>query len=359
MLDMEGNGENNGASEAQQTVQRCVMRALVTGGTGFLGGALVRRLRDQGDTVTVLGRNSASGEPLQKAGIGFVWGDLADTEIVNRACAGQDVVFHCGANVAPWGRYQELFLTNVTGTKNVIQGCMEQQVARLVHVSTSSIYFGYQDRLQVGEYDRLPSKLVNAYVATKFRAEQAIERAHRDGLPVITIRPRAIFGPGDLRILPRVIGALEQGQLRVVGQGRNVQDLTYIDNVVDALLLCQRSPVTTLGKKYNITNGEPVLIWAKLKELCDRLGYEYPQRHLSFPIAFGAARLLEAIQILFQLKGEPPLTCYTVSLLAKSMTLDISAARRDLGYEPRITMDQGIDRFVDWWKTIHTGQGRL
>lgn len=331
------------------------MRALVTGGTGFLGGALVRRLHAQGDTVTVLGRNSASGEPLQKVGIGFVWGDLADAEIVNRACADQDIVFHCGANVAPWGRYQELFLTNVTGTKNVIQGCIDQQVARLVHVSTPSIYFGNQDRLQVGEYDRLPSKLVNAYIATKFQAEQAIDRAHRDGLPVITIRPRAIFGPGDTKILPRVIRALEQKRLRMIGQGRNVQDFTYIDNVVDALLLCQRSAVTTLGKKYNITNGEPVLIWSKLQELCTKLGYELPQRHLPLGIAFGAARLLEATYLLLQLKGEPPLTCYTVSLLAKSMTLDISAARRDLGYEPRVTMDEGLDRFVAWWKTTRIG----
>lgn len=330
------------------------MRALVTGGTGFLGGALVRRLHERGDEVTVFGRNETAGARLQAQGIRFLRGDLADALAVQRACAEKNIVFHCGANVAPWGRYRDFYATNVVGTQNIIRSCMEQQVARLVHVSTPSIYFSYQDRLNVGEYDPLPARLVNAYAATKFQAEQAIDRAHRDGLPVITLRPRAIFGPGDTTIFPRVIRALEQGRLRIIGSGDNMQDLTYIDNVVDALLLCSEAPPTTLGKKYNITNGEPVRIWVKLKELCDQLGYAFPRRHIPLGVAFTVARLLEITYVLCQRKNEPPLTCYAVSLLAKSMTLDISAAQRDLGYRPQISIDEGLDRFVHWWKTQYS-----
>lgn len=329
------------------------MRALVTGGTGFLGSALALRLRAQGDSVTILARNSKGGAHLQGRGIGFVWADLADAEAVSAACADQDIVFHCGANVAPWGRYEDFYAPNVLGTQNVIRGCLEHKVARLVHVSTPSLYFAHQDRLNVGEYDPLPARLVNAYTATKFQAELAIDRAYRNGLPVITLRPRAIFGPGDRTILPRVIRALEEGRLRIIGKGNNWQDLTYIDNVVDALLLCQQAPATTLGKKYNITNGEPVLIWAKLNDLCAQLGYTFPSRHVAFPVAFALATLAESTHALFRLKGEPRLTRYTVSLLAKSMTLDISAARRDLGYQPRISIDEGLERFVDWWEKEH------
>ena len=181
------------------------MRALVTGGTGFLGGALARRLRLQGDAVTVLGRNRTAGARLQAENMRFVWADLTDAAAVNAACAEQEVVFHCGATVAPWGRYQDFYATNVSGTQNIIRGCLEHKVARLIYVSIPSLYFAHQDRLNVGEYHPLPAKLVNAYTITKFQAEQAIDRAYRNELPVITLRPRAIFGPGDTTILPRVI----------------------------------------------------------------------------------------------------------------------------------------------------------
>ncbi len=131
-----------------------------------------------------------------------------------------------------------------------------------------------------------------------------------------------------------MLAALRQNRLRIIGRGDNSQDLTYIDNVVDALLLCWQAPATTLGKKYNISNGEPVLIWAKLAELCAQLGYPFPTRRIPFRLAFGLAALLETAHTWLGLRREPLLTRYAVSLLAKNMTLDISAARRDLGYVP-------------------------
>ncbi len=172
------------------------MRALVTGGTGFLGGALARRLVAEDVEVTVLGRNGRVGQQLQAAGMRFVQADLADAVPVSAACGQQDVVFHCGAAVAPWGRFEDFYATNVNGTEHVIQGCMAHNVARLVHVSTPSIYFAHADRLNVGEYDSLPAQPVNAYAATKLITERAVERAYRNGLPVITIRPPRYFWAG-------------------------------------------------------------------------------------------------------------------------------------------------------------------
>jgi len=199
----------------------------------------------------------------------------------------------------------------------------------------------------------LPSRPVNTYALTKLLAEKEIDRAFAVGLPVITLRPRAIFGPGDTTILPRLINLLQKNRLPIIGDGQNIADLTYIDNVVDALILCMRSPQNSLGKKFNITNGEPVRLWEMVNKLCDELGFVHPQRHLSYPLADAAAAFMEGIYRFLPGQPEPPLTRYTVSTVAKSSTLDIAAARTYLGYEPRVTIEEGFSRFIDWWKRTH------
>ena len=224
-------------------------------------------------------------------------------------------------------------------------------VQRLVHVSTPSIYFGLNSLENVAEDAPLPTRPVNEYARTKLLAEAEINKAFGRGLPVITIRPRAIFGPGDTTILPRLIARLQTGRLPIIGDGRNVIDMTYVENVVDALLLCATSPDATLGKKYNITNGEPTPLWPLIEKLCAALGYPYPSRHIPYPVADGVAALLEVVYRLLPGEPEPPLTRYSVALLAKNTTLDISAARRELGYQPRVSVEEGFHRFVEWWQT--------
>ena len=236
------------------------------------------------------------------------------------------------------------------GTENVIAGCETHGVQRLVHVSTPSIYFGLDSLVNVREYAPLPARPVNEYARTKLLAEVAVDKASAQGLPVITIRPRAIFGPGDTTILPRLIARLKTGRLPVIGDGQNVIDMTYVENVVDGLLLCASSPPETLGKKYNITNGEPTALWPLIAKLCVALGYPYPKRQIPYPVADGVAALLEIVYRLLPGQPEPPLTRYSVALLAKNTTLDISAARRELGYQPRISVDEGFQRFVEWWR---------
>jgi nucleoside-diphosphate-sugar epimerase len=329
------------------------LRALVTGATGFLGGALARRLHGMGWQVTALGRNHEAGAQLTAEGIRFVPVDLTDAAAICDACQGQEIVFHSGALSSPWGRAADFYAANVTGTEHAIRGCMAHGIRRLVHVSTPSIYFSFESRLNVREDDPLPPKPINEYARTKLLAEQAVDRAFHDGLPVITIRPRAIFGPGDTSILPRLIDRLQKGRLRIIGDGQNIADLSYVENVVDALILCANSPASTLGLKYNITNGEPVLLWAKVEKLCAALGLTFPQKQVPYVAADRLARVMEAVSRLLPGQPEPPLTRYAVGVLAKSTTLDISAACRDLGYVPRITLNEGFDRFVHWWKASH------
>lgn len=325
------------------------MKTLITGATGFVGGALARRLHAQSADVTALGRHPIAGKQLQEDGIRFLRADLADKQAITAACAEQDIVFHCGAFCSPWGPYRDFYASNVTGTEHIIHGCQEHDVSRLIYVSTPSLYFTYDTRLNVSERDPLADKQVNFYTQTKLLAEKAIDSAQHAGLPVITIRPRAIFGPGDRTILPRLISRLEQGRLPIIGDESNLIDLTYIDNVVDALLLCANAPSSTLGKKYNITNGEPVNLWHMVQRLCTELNLPYPRQKIPFRLAFMLAWGMEIASRTLLNNKEPLLTRYTVSVLAKSATLDISAARRELGYKANVSVEEGVERFVAWW----------
>lgn len=327
------------------------MKALITGATGFLGGALTRRLHGLGWHVTALGRNASVLNELEALGIKTVQADLSDSYSILHACKGQDIVFHSGALSAPWGRAQDFYNANVLGTENIIHACKENKIKRLVHVSTPSIYFRYETRINVREDAELP-KPVNEYVRTKRMAEEKIDAAFVEGLPAIAIRPRAIFGPRDATIFPRLIDHLKKGQLRIIGDGNNITDLTYIENVVDALILCAESPANTLGKKYNITNGEPIKLWPMIERICKELNLQFPARKISYQTAHTFAGVLESVYRALPNQPEPPLTRYSVFVISQNATLDISAARRELKYEPRISVEEGFQEFIKWWKVM-------
>lgn len=321
---------------------------LVTGATGFLGGALARRLHAAGAAVTAQGRRE--GAALAAAGLRFVRGDLAERAVAAAACAGQHFIFHCAALAAPWGPYKDFYRANVTATENVVAGARQAGAARLIHVSTPSLYFADQPRRNVREDDPLPARQVAAYADTKRLAEQVVDEAQAAGLATITIRPRAIFGPGDGTIFPRLLRQVARGRLRVIGGGANVADFTYIDNVVDGLLLCAHAPAHALGRKYNLTNGEPQPLWPLILKLCADLGYPPPKGRVPLGAALALAGGLELAYTLLRRRTEPPLTRYTVRMLALDATLDISAARRDLGYAPAVSVEEGLRRFVAWWR---------
>lgn len=329
------------------------MRVLVTGGTGFLGKSLSTALHKLGHEVTATGRNERVGAELLAQGIAFFPSRLEDTVQMSRLCEGQEMVFHCGALSSLWGSYNEFYESNVTGTRNVIKGCTANGVHRLIHISTPSIYFDYTDRYRIAESAPLPRKAANWYAQTKRLAEQEVDQAKESGLPVITIRPRAIFGPGDPAIIPRLIQANRQGRLPIIRGGQAVIDLTYIDNAVDALLLCMSAPPAALGRKYNITNDEPIRFIDALHDLFERLGEPMRAQRIPYPAAYLAAGCLEGLARLSGSRKEPLLTRYAVGLLGKSQTLDISAAKELLGYRPRVTVKEGIEAYAAWYKEQH------
>lgn len=326
------------------------MNVLVTGATGFLGQKLALRLVSLGYHVTGVGRNSDIGRFLSTKGIHFKKAALENKEQILQLCQNQQFVFHCGALSSPWGRYKDFYLANVVGTKNVIEGCKQANVKRLIHVSTPSISFYYDERVNVKETDSLPERFVNHYAKTKYLAEIAVDKAFQEGLPTIIIRPRAIFGPGDNAILPRLIKVCEKGMFPKIGSGNVEIDLTYVENVVDALLLCMNSSNETLGEKYNITNGERVNLYNILEDVMKQLEKEFTYKEISYKQAFLIAQFLEYSSMIFLGGKEPILTRYTVSVLSQSQTLDIQKAKEELGYKPAVTIEKGTQKFIEWWK---------
>lgn len=314
------------------------MQVLVTGGTGFLGGCTVRALLERGERVRVLARNAAAATALSEAGAEIWPGDLTDARSVVSACAGMDAVVHAGALSAPWGPPAEFHAVNVGGTEHVLLGCRAHRVARLVHISSPSVVFDGRDQVEATESAPYPRRFSSVYSLTKKLAEDRVREA-RDVSSVI-LRPKALFGPGDTSLVPRLLAAARTGRLPQIGDGGNLVDLTYVENAAHAILLALDSSVS--GRTYTITNGEPVPLWEVVRRVLRHARLDPDLRPLPVPVAHAAALLMEAGG---RITGrEPLLTRYSVAILARTQTYDISAARRDLGYEPVVSLEEGIRR---------------
>ena len=318
---------------------------LITGATGFLGRHLAFRLVKLGHQVTALGRNAEVGQQLQTAGAQFYPVDLLDAAKLVQCTQGVEYVFHCAALSSPWGNYQKFYQANVLGTKNVADACEIAHVKRLIHVSSPSIYFNGMSQLQISETADMPKKFANHYALTKYQAEKLVDQAHERGLSVVTMRPRALIGPYDQTIMPRVLRVLKRGWFPVFSEDDCWVDLTCVENVVDALILAMNAGSQVDGKKFNITNGEPVKISEMVRQLARYLGINPKMIRIPYGFADYVARILER----FSFGREPILTRYSVGLLGRSQTLDISAARRDLHYVPKKSINQGLQDYANWW----------
>ncbi|MEO8083613.1 MAG: NAD-dependent epimerase/dehydratase family protein, partial [Ardenticatenales bacterium] len=255
-------------------------RAVVTGATGFLGGHLARRLADDAAwTVVGLGRDAVAGAALEQAGVPFVRSDLAAGDAAARLaeiCRGADVVYHCAALSTPFGPAAAFRAANVDGTAAVIAACEAAGVGRLVHVSSPSVAFRWRDRLHVREDDALP-RPATRYAASKRAAEALVRTAVGGGLDAVVLRPRALIGPGDTAVLPRIVAALERGRLPVIGDGHALADVTVVDNAVDAMLAAATATREIVrGRTYNISNGAPVSIWPMIARIAAALDLPPP-----------------------------------------------------------------------------------
>lgn len=318
------------------------MEILVTGGTGFLGRHLAQGLLERGHGVRLMGRNFSDVSSLLKSGAVPVRADLRERQAVVDACRGVEAVFHVGALSAPWGARRDFQEINVGGTDSVIAGCVEHHVRRVVYVSSPSVVFDGRDHVNLREDAPYPKRFASVYSLTKKLGEDLVNAESRKGaLETVILRPKAMFGPGDQSLLPRLIEVARRKRLPQIGDGRNLVDLTYAENVVQALILALSSRSAN-GNTYTITNGEHVPLWPTVRMVLRRAGLPDDLRPMPLPVALLAARLMEAASTFT--RKEPLLTTYTVGILARTQTYDISAARRDLGYSPAIPVAEGVER---------------
>jgi nucleoside-diphosphate-sugar epimerase len=354
--------------------------ALVTGGTGFLGRHLVDALLAAGREVTVLARRPAP--DLSQRGVKFVAADLTDAAAVRKACWGVGTVFHTAAKVGVWGREEDFFRVNVLGTRAILDGCRAHGVRRLVYTSTPSVVYHGGDLAGADESLPRTTRCPAAYPRTKAVAEQEVLAADSPELRTIALRPHLIWGVGDPHLVPRLLERARAGRLRIVGTGRNRVDLVHVSNAVDAHLLAELAlgkfqvprakdqypqpdpePKTlnpepaaaappAAGKAYFITNGEPVVLWDWINGLLQALGMPPVTRRVPLVTATAVGALCEALWYVLRLRAEPPMTRFVAKELATDHWFDISAARRDLGYHPRVSMAEGTAGLVEHLRSI-------
>lgn len=318
-------------------------KVLVTGATGFLGKYVVEELVEHGYQVRAFGRNRAIGQSLVNASVTFIQGDLTNQEDLTKACQEMDMVVHAGALSTVWGPWEDFYQTNVLGTKYVLEACREAKIERLVYVSSPSIYAAPRDQLGIKESDAPQENRLNNYIRSKLASEKLF-KDYPDVSSVI-LRPRGLFGIGDTSILPRVLNLSQKIGIPLIGDGRQLMDMTCVENVALAIRLALETPQAA-GEVYNITNGEPRVFRDLIEETLRGLGYPIRYRKIPAPLVSAISSILEFIYKNLKLKGEPALTRYTYYLLRYSQTLDISKAERDLGYRPKITISEGIEQYV-------------
>lgn len=331
---------------------------LVTGGTGFLGRRLVERLLAEGRTVVVLARRSSP--ELVGRGVRFVTASLDDSEAVRSACRGMESVFHVAARVGVWGRYDEYYRANVLGTRALLDGCRAHGVETFVYTSTPSVVYNGRDLAGADESLPLTTRCPAAYPLTKAIAEREVLAGNCPELRTIALRPHLIWGVGDPHLVPRILARARAGKLRIVGTGANRVDMVHVENAVDAHLLAEkalREGRPAAGKAFFVTNGEPVVLWDWVNALLRSLGDRPIERKISLRAAVSVGAACELLWRGFRLKGEPPMTRFVAAELAKDHWFSIDAARRDLGYAPRITMETGTRELVDWLKSQPLASG--
>jgi nucleoside-diphosphate-sugar epimerase len=319
------------------------MKAFVTGGSGFLGGALIRALRGRGDDVVALARSEAAAQRVRQAGADEITrSDLSRPEALRQGMEGCDCVFHAAGLVAQWGDPEDFTRVHVAGTRNALDAAQAAGVARFVHVSTEQVLSGSRPLVDVDETFEQPGGARGLYGESKARAEELVLAENDQALCTVAVRPRLIWGLGDTSVLPNIIAAIRQGRFAWIGGGRYLTSTCYVDNAVEALLLA--ADKGRGGEAYFATDGEPVVFREFVSELLETQGLEPPRLAVPSWLPPLLAAAGEWLWTWLPLSGQPPVTFVALYALGREVTVDDQKARRELGYRGCVSVTEGLAR---------------
>jgi nucleoside-diphosphate-sugar epimerase len=317
-----------------------LMKVFVTGGSGFVGGNLIAVLKARGDTVMALARSLGAMQTVRELGAEPVAGDLVDTAAMREAMAGAEVVYHCAAKVEDWGDPQDFRRVNVEGTAHVIEAARAAGVRRLVHVSTEAVLADGTPIHNADETRPRAARPVGLYPATKAEAEAVALAANGQGLEVVVVRPRFIWGKGDTAILPKIIEVMKKGQFAWIGGGRFLTSTCHVRNVCEgALLAAERGRP---GEIYFLTDGAPVEFRAFIGAMAATQGVQAGERTVPRWLVYALAAVSEFLWRLLPLKGRPMVSRTAVILTGEQVTVNDAKARREMGYAALMTREAGL-----------------
>ena len=318
-----------------------IERAFVSGGSGFVGRTLLAELRRRGIRTRALVRSDDAERVVRDAGAEPVRAGLADTDALQRAIAGCDVVFHAAAIVTDWGDVAEFRKVNVDGTSSLLRAARAAGVRRFVHVSTEAVLAGPDPIVNADERAAKPANPYGPYALTKSLAEDAVLAANAPGFETVVVRPRFVWGKGDTSVLPKIMAAVRAGRYRWIDSGRYLTSATHVCNLVEGLILAAERGHP--GGIYFVTDGPPVEFRTFITRMLETQGVKPSDRSLPRRLAWRLAGIVEAIWQTFRLKAPPPITRMVVKMMGEEVTLNDGRARRELGYVGRVSFDQGIE----------------
>ena len=322
------------------------MISLVTGATGFIGSFIAEELVKRGQKVRALVRRTSKTAFLEKLGVELCYGDLKDPESVRRAVKGADKVFHSAAAVGDWVLPREAKLTNVGGTKILLEAALEEKVKRFVFVSSLAV-LGLRDHYKTPS-NPPAEKTGDVYADSKIESENIVtEFGRKNNLPFTVIRPGFVFGPRDEKVIPRIVEFLKKKRYVFVGSGKNKVNMIYIENLAEAVVNASYSDKAA-GQVYNITNESGMTMMDVVNMVADIWGFDKPDKHIPKSVAYGLCAFMESIARLTGAKKAPLLNKTRLKFLTLNLDFDISKIKSDLGYKPRVDMLEGLKRTKVW-----------
>lgn len=321
------------------------MRVLVTGASGMLGRAVAQAITGRGHTVTVMQRRP-SGLDCDE-----ILGDITDQRTVRSAVVGHEAVVHLAARVSPTGRWREFSDVNVEGTRNLLDASRRAGVARFVQVSTPAVASSGAAHVGEAALPADPATTRSHYARSKAMAEQLVLACAGGTMAVVAVRPHLVWGPGDEQLVARIVDRAAAGRLRVIGSGAALVDSTYVDNAADAITAALARAPEIDGWALVISNGEPRPIAELLGSLCGAAGVELPPGRVPAWAAKAAGAAVEAVWRVGGIRQDPPMTRFLAEQLSTAHWYDQRRARELLDWTPAVSLDRGIARLAEWYRT--------